>query len=114
MSDFSQFSFLETPSRLAFARAFAELHALKAIDDEGNLTFVGQTISRFQCSPKIAKTLLNSIDHGCTDEILTICAMIQVHDVFIRPRRQEKIQEAEELFKSFASDMAITSPAYRL
>ena len=109
VSDFNQFSFLETPSRLAFARAFAELHALKAMDDEGNLTFVGQTISRFQCPPKIAKTLLSSIDHGCTDEVLTICAMLQVKNVFIRPRRQERSKRPRNSLNHSPRNMAITS-----
>ena len=110
VSDFNKFSFLETPSRLAFARAFGELHALKAIDDEGNLTFVGQTISRFQCSPKIAKTLLNSIDHGCTDEILTICAMIQVQMFLSAHEGKKRFKRPRNCLNRSLRNMAITSP----
>ena len=102
--DFSQFSFLDMPHIYSFARAFEALHALGAINMDGTLTTFGQTISRFQCSPYIAKVLLNSLNQNCTEEILTICAMLQIKNVFVYPRNQEKLKEATEVFKAFASE----------
>jgi ATP-dependent RNA helicase DDX35 len=101
--DFSQFAFVDMPDLHSFARAFDILHALGAINDDATLTMTGQTLCRFQCSPCIAKILLNSLETNCTEEILSICAMLQVKNVFVHPRKQNKLKEATEVFKEFAS-----------
>jgi ATP-dependent RNA helicase DHX8/PRP22 len=38
--------------------------------------------------------LLTSVDLGCADEIMTICAMLQVQNVWYRPR--DKMQVADQ------------------
>lgn len=46
-------------------------------------------MSEFPLEPPLSKMLLASVDLGCSDEILTIIAMIQTGNVFYRPREKQ-------------------------
>ena len=50
-------------------------------------------MAEFPVEPQLSKMLLTSVDLGCADEIITICAMLQVQNVFYRPR--DKMQVAD-------------------
>ncbi len=50
-----------------------------AIDDKGDLTKpVGEQMAELPLPPTISKMLLSSGEMGCTKEIATIVAMLQV------------------------------------
>ncbi len=52
---------------------------LGAIDDKGDLTKpVGEQMAELPLPPTISKMLLSSGEMGCTKEIATIVAMLQV------------------------------------
>ncbi|CAN6972330.1 uncharacterized protein LOC103839795 [Brassica rapa] len=52
------------------------LRSLGAIDSEGNLTSLGQKMSALEVEPKMGKMLMSSERLGCSEEIITISAMI--------------------------------------
>ena len=39
--------------------------------------------------PPLSKMLIASVDLGCSDEILTVAAMLSVHNVFYRPKEKQ-------------------------
>ncbi|KAE9453153.1 hypothetical protein C3L33_14927, partial [Rhododendron williamsianum] len=60
-----------------------------ALDEEGLLTKLGRKMAEFPLDPPLSKMLLASVDLGCSDEILTIIAMIQTGNIFYRPREKQ-------------------------
>jgi HrpA-like RNA helicase len=57
-------------------RALELLNYLGALDDEGNLTEVGSIMSEFPLDPQLAKMLIASEKFKCSNEILSITAML--------------------------------------
>jgi HrpA-like RNA helicase len=57
-------------------RALELLNYLAALDDDGNLTDLGSVMSEFPLDPQLAKMLIASCSHNCSNEILSITAML--------------------------------------
>jgi len=57
-------------------RALELLNYLAALDDDGNLTDLGAVMSEFPLDPQLAKMLIASCQHNCSNEILSITAML--------------------------------------
>lgn len=73
------FSFLDTPSHQAMAQALELLYSLGCLDENGKLTSpLGEAVARFPLDPKLAVMLMNSKRFRCSDEALTIVAMLSV------------------------------------
>lgn len=81
-------------------RALELLNYLGALDDDGNITTIGHQMSELPLEPQLAKMLLVSADHECTNEMLTIVAMLSVQNVFMRPK--EAAKAADEAKAQFA------------
>ncbi|KAG1749743.1 P-loop containing nucleoside triphosphate hydrolase protein [Suillus paluster] len=65
------------------------LYALSALDDEGLLTRLGRKMADFPMEPPLAKMLIASVELGCSEEILSIVAMLSVQSVFYRPKEKQ-------------------------
>ena len=78
---------MDPPAPETLMRALEQLNYLGALDDEGDLTSLGKRMSSMPLDPLLAKLLLTASDkYRCVNEILTIVAMLNVPNVFIRPR----------------------------
>ncbi|GKD36815.1 probable pre-mRNA-splicing factor ATP-dependent RNA helicase DEAH5 [Tanacetum coccineum] len=75
------------------------LYTLGALDEEGLLTKLGRKMAEFPLEPPLSKML--RVDLGCSDEILTIIAMITTGNIFYRPR--EKQAQADQKKAKFFS-----------
>ena len=80
-----KFNFLTAPPSNHLCKTLEVLHALHAIDDECNLTPLGFILVEFPIDPMLTVCLLESDKHDCSEEILTIIAMLQVKNVFLKP-----------------------------
>ncbi|KAI0496788.1 hypothetical protein KFK09_023112 [Dendrobium nobile] len=89
INDLLSFDFMDPPSPQALISAMEQLYSLGALDEEGLLTKLGRKMAEFPLDPPLSKMLLASVDLGCTDEILTIIAMIQTGNIFYRPREKQ-------------------------
>uniref|UniRef100_A0A7S2Y0U7 RNA helicase n=1 Tax=Fibrocapsa japonica TaxID=94617 RepID=A0A7S2Y0U7_9STRA len=69
--------------------AMEALYALGALDDEGLLTRLGRKMAEFPLEPQLSKMLIISVDLGCSEEILTIVAMLSVENPFYRPKDKQ-------------------------
>ena len=82
-----------------------QLWMLGALDDMGKLTKLGKRLANFPVEPQLSKMLMYASEVGCTDEILTIVAMLSVPDVFYRPKdRENESDKARERFAVPESD----------
>ena len=70
------------------------LYTLGALDDEGLLTRLGRKMAEFPLEPQLSKMLIMSSELGCSDEILTIVAMLSVENPFYRPK--DKAAQADQ------------------
>lgn len=57
-------------------RALELLNYLAAIDDNGELTELGSMMAEFPLDPQLAKMVIASCDFTCSNEILSITAML--------------------------------------
>jgi len=57
-------------------RALELLNYLSALDDDGNLTDLGNIMAEFPLDPQLAKMLIASCSLSCSNEILSITAML--------------------------------------
>lgn len=99
INDLLHFDFMDPPPPNTMLTALEELYALSALDDEGLLTRLGRKMADFPMEPALAKVLIYSVDMGCSDEILSIVAMLSVQTVFYRPK--EKQQQADQKKSKF-------------
>ena len=81
INDLLHFDFMDPPPTNTMLTALEELYALSALDDEGLLTRLGRKMADFPMEPALAKVLIASVGIGCSDEILSIVAMLSVQTV---------------------------------
>ncbi|KAL6637954.1 hypothetical protein ACP70R_025526 [Stipagrostis hirtigluma subsp. patula] len=89
INDLLSFDFMDPPACQALLSAMEQLYSLGALDEEGLLTKLGRKMAEFPQEPPLSKMLLASVSLGCSDEILTIIAMIQTGNIFYRPREKQ-------------------------
>ncbi|XP_062501947.1 probable ATP-dependent RNA helicase DHX35 isoform X2 [Corticium candelabrum] len=91
-----RFSFLSPPPAKSMIRALDLLYALGGLDDNGSLTHpLGLQMAEFPLHPMFAKMLLTSGEFGCSDEAVTIAAMLQLDNIFLRPpnKKRESVRQ---------------------
>jgi pre-mRNA-splicing factor ATP-dependent RNA helicase DHX38/PRP16 len=90
---------MDPPPQDTISTSLFELWALGAIDNVGELTPLGKTMTAFPMDPSLAKTIIVAQEYGCTEEMMTIVSMLSVPNVFYRPKeRQEESDAAREKF----------------
>ncbi|EXJ78632.1 adenosinetriphosphatase [Capronia coronata CBS 617.96] len=99
INDLLHFDFMDPPPTNTMLTALEELYALSALDDEGLLTRLGRKMADFPMEPGLSKVLIASVEMGCSEEVLTIVAMLSVQSVFYRPK--EKQQQADQKKSKF-------------
>lgn len=76
IEDLVHFDFMDPPAPETLMRALELLNYLAALDDDGNLTELGAIMAEFPLDPQLAKMLIASCNHNCSNEILSITAML--------------------------------------
>ena len=99
INDLLHFDFMDPPPTNTMLTALEELYALSALDDEGLLTRLGRKMADFPMEPALAKVLIASVEMGCSEEVLSIVAMLNVQTVFYRPK--DKQQQADQKKSKF-------------
>ncbi|CAG9990236.1 unnamed protein product [Clonostachys byssicola] len=89
INDLLHFDFMDPPPINTMLTALEELYALSALDDEGLLTRLGRRMADFPMDPTLAKALIAAVDYECSDEMLTIVAMLNLTTVFYRPKEKQ-------------------------
>ena len=100
IDDLVHFDFMDPPAPETLMRALEELNYLACLDDEGNLTTLGKLASEFPLDPALAVMLISSPEFYCSNEILSLTALLSVPQIFVRPASARK--RADEMKALFA------------
>ncbi|XP_054738304.1 probable ATP-dependent RNA helicase DHX35 [Anastrepha obliqua] len=104
-----KFNFPSPPPAKNVLAALETLHALGAIDSDGNLTKpLGYFMAEMPLPPMLSRMLYMSSSMSCSEEILTIIAMLQVETVFAHPatgQGQIKARVAKRHFEVAEGDL---------
>ncbi|KAJ2370187.1 DEAH-box ATP-dependent RNA helicase prp22 [Coemansia sp. RSA 2610] len=97
INDLIGFDFMDPPPVQTLIASLELLHSLSALDNEGLLTRIGRKMAEFPMSPELAKALLASVEYGCSEEVLTIAAMLSVEgSIFYRPKEKQAAADAKK------------------
>lgn len=100
IDDLVHFDFMDPPAPETMMRALEELNYLACLDDDGNLTALGKLASEFPLDPALAVMLISSPEFYCSNEILSLTALLSVPQIFNRPSNARKA--ADEMKALFA------------
>lgn len=99
------FPFLEPPSPGAVRSGLKTLFELHAIDDQEQLTPMGQAMSKLPVDPRISRMILAAADEQCLEELLIIASALEQRDPRERPlEKQQAADAAHQQFKHERSD----------
>lgn len=102
INDIIHFDFLDPPPHESLVLALEQLYALGGLNHQGELTKLGRRMAEFPVDPMMSKMLLASEKYKCSEEILSIAAMLSVNNaIFYRPK--DKIVHADTARKNFFS-----------
>jgi pre-mRNA-splicing factor ATP-dependent RNA helicase DHX15/PRP43 len=76
IKDLVHFDYMDAPAPETIMRALELLNYLAALDDDGNLTPLGEIMAEFPLDPQLAKMLICSPEFGCSNEMLSLTAML--------------------------------------
>ena len=93
------FPFIEPPLRKAIADGYQLLNELGAVDDNNEITPLGQTLAKLPLDPRVGRMILEAKDRQALAEVLVIAASLSVQDVRDRPIDQQ--QQADQKHKQF-------------
>uniref|UniRef100_A0A5K3EGY2 RNA helicase n=2 Tax=Mesocestoides corti TaxID=53468 RepID=A0A5K3EGY2_MESCO len=100
IDDLLHFDYMDPPPHDALVMALEQLYALGALNHKGELTKTGRRMAEFPCDPMLSKMILASEKYKCSDEAITIAAMLSVNNaVFYRPK--DKVVHADAARKAF-------------
>ena len=90
IDDLVNFDFIDPPPEEALLKALELLYALGALNKAGQLTKVGRQMAEFPIDPMLSKTIVASDKYKCSNEIITIAAMLFVgNSIFYRPKDKQ-------------------------
>ncbi|XP_068124625.1 ATP-dependent RNA helicase DHX33 [Hyperolius riggenbachi] len=111
------FDFMSKPSPDSIRAAVDQLDLLGAIErreDQVILTPLGRKMASFPLEPRFSKTILLSPKFHCTEEILTIVALLSVDSVLHNPpAKRDEVQAARKKFISSEGDHITLLNVYR-
>ncbi|KAJ3109551.1 DEAH-box ATP-dependent RNA helicase prp22 [Phlyctochytrium planicorne] len=96
INDLLNFPFMDPPPVQTMITAMELLFQLGALDSEGLITRLGRKMSEFPLEPSLSKMLILSVDLGCSDEVLSIVAMLSVQNIFYRPKEKQALADQKK------------------
>jgi len=100
VDDLVHFDLMDPPAPETLMRALEELNYLACLDDDGELTMLGRMASDFPLDPALGVMLISSPEFYCSNEILSLTALLSVPTLFQRPANARK--RADEMKNLFA------------
>uniref|UniRef100_A0A8C5ERC5 RNA helicase n=1 Tax=Gouania willdenowi TaxID=441366 RepID=A0A8C5ERC5_GOUWI len=76
IDDLVHFDFMDPPAPETLMRALELLNYLASLNDDGDLTELGSMMAEFPLDPQLAKMVIASCEFNCSNEILSITAML--------------------------------------
>uniref|UniRef100_A0A671VUB8 Pre-mRNA-splicing factor ATP-dependent RNA helicase DHX16 n=1 Tax=Sparus aurata TaxID=8175 RepID=A0A671VUB8_SPAAU len=100
INDLIHFDFMDPPPHETLVLALEQLYALGALNHLGELTKLGRRMAELPVDPMLSKMILASEQYKCSNEVLTIAAMLSVNNsIFYRPK--DKVVHADNARMNF-------------
>jgi ATP-dependent helicase HrpA len=99
LAQIEDFPFIDPPLRRAIADGYGLLQELGALNDQNELTSLGQQLAKLPLDPKVGRILLAAAEQQALKEALIITAALSTQDP--RDRPQERQQAADQAHKQF-------------
>uniref|UniRef100_A0A3B3Z6Z0 RNA helicase n=1 Tax=Periophthalmus magnuspinnatus TaxID=409849 RepID=A0A3B3Z6Z0_9GOBI len=100
INDLIHFDFMDPPPHETLVLALEQLYALGALNHLGELTKLGRRMAELPVDPMLSKMILASEQYKCSEEILSIAAMLSVNNsIFYRPK--DKVVHADNARMNF-------------
>ncbi|XP_018555562.1 pre-mRNA-splicing factor ATP-dependent RNA helicase DHX16 [Lates calcarifer] len=100
INDLIHFDFMDPPPHETLVLALEQLYALGALNHMGELTKLGRRMAELPVDPMLSKMILASEQYKCSEEVLTIAAMLSVNNsIFYRPK--DKVVHADNARMNF-------------
>jgi len=113
IDDLVHFDFMDPPAPETLMRALEMLNYLGALNDDGEMTDLGKSMSEMPLDPQLAKLLLASPEYKCSNEALSVVATMSVPQIFQRPKaRQREADDAKAQFAHADGDHPTLLNAY--
>lgn len=112
LGDVVNFPFLEAPTGRAIADGYQLLAELGAVTERGDITPMGQELSRLPLDPRVGRMILEARARGAVAEVLVIASALSVQDV--RDRPIEAQQQADQQHAKFDDEKSEFSGYLRL
>ncbi|HWO18229.1 MAG TPA: ATP-dependent RNA helicase HrpA [Kofleriaceae bacterium] len=107
LGDIERFPFLDPPEPRAITEGYRVLEELGALDDDGQLTPVGEQLGQLPLDPRLGRMILGGRDEGALREVVIIAAALGLQDPRERPlAAQQKADESHRKFREEGSDFA--------
>ena len=89
LGDIATFPFVQPPTPAGIANGYALLQELGALNEDRNLTRLGEDLARLPIDPTLGRMLLQSQHEHATQELLIIAAGLSIQDPRERPLDQK-------------------------
>ncbi|WP_353238116.1 ATP-dependent RNA helicase HrpA [Limnohabitans sp.] len=96
------FPFIEAPSKRAITDGYQLLAELGAVNDDNELTPIGQELARLPLDPRVGRMILEARHRNALDEVLVIASAMSVQDV--RDRPMDAQAQADQQHAKFDDD----------
>ncbi|PUE40343.1 ATP-dependent RNA helicase HrpA [Limnohabitans sp. Bal53] len=96
------FPFIEAPSKRAITDGYQLLAELGAVDDDNELTPIGQELARLPLDPRVGRMILEARGRNALQEVLVIASAMSVQDV--RDRPMDAQAQADQQHAKFDDD----------
>ncbi|GAA5810590.1 hypothetical protein MFLAVUS_004013 [Mucor flavus] len=91
INDLVNFDFLDPPVEDTMIRSLSQLYALGALNDRAELTKLGRRMAEFPMDPCLSKCIIIAEKYECTDEVVSICAMLSEQSSLLYRPKDKKI-----------------------
>jgi pre-mRNA-splicing factor ATP-dependent RNA helicase DHX15/PRP43 len=98
VDDLVHFDFLDPPSAETLMRGLEELYFLGALDQEGNLSTIGDYMTEIPLDPRLARVVISS--NKIMDEMIILASMLSVPNVFHRP--YDRLKYADSIKRKYS------------
>jgi ATP-dependent helicase HrpA len=96
------FPFIEAPSKRAITDGYQLLAELGAVDDDNELTPIGQELAPLPLDPRVGRMILEARGRNALEEVLVIASAMSVQDV--RDRPMDAQAQADQQHAKFDDD----------
>ncbi|KAJ8747275.1 hypothetical protein K2173_013101 [Erythroxylum novogranatense] len=94
--DILNFDFVDPPSSESLEDALKQLYLIDAIDADGSISSLGQSMAELPLEPSLSRTLMEANENGCLSQALTVAAMLSAETSLLPAQRSVHVSRSNE------------------